>query len=105
MKEHAGSPKNRMGDYILALNDPKNILSLLKPQMHWILQEPLLLWGNFIYGLTLKTLFIYIFITQLAASCVQSRQLFARTLPEQLFELKNEDAIKKSENLHDTCPC
>jgi hypothetical protein len=40
----------------------------------------------------------------LAASCVQSRQFFARTLREQLFELKNEDAIKKSENLHDKCP-
>jgi hypothetical protein len=39
----------------------------------------------------------------LAASCVQSRQFFASTLREQLFELKN-DAIKKSENLHDTCP-
>ncbi len=41
----------------------------------------------------------------LAASSVQSRQLFASTLPEQLFELKTEDAIKKSENLRDTCPC
>ncbi len=40
----------------------------------------------------------------LAASCVQSRQFFASTLREQLFELKNEDAIKKSENLLDTCP-
>jgi hypothetical protein len=33
---------------------------------------------------------------------------FARNWPlalrEQLFELKNEDAIKKSENLRDTCP-
>jgi hypothetical protein len=29
----------------------------------------------------------------LAASCLQSRQFFARTLREQLFELKNEDAI------------
>jgi hypothetical protein len=28
-----------------------------------------------------------------AASCVQSRQFFASTLREQLFELKNEDAI------------
>jgi hypothetical protein len=41
----------------------------------------------------------------LAASCVQSRQFFASTLREQLFELKNEDAIKKSENLRDTCAC
>ncbi len=39
----------------------------------------------------------------LAASYVQSRQFFASTLGEQLFELKNEDAIKKSENLRDTC--
>ncbi len=38
-----------------------------------------------------------------AASCMQSRQFFASTLQEQLFELKNEDAIKKSENLRDTC--
>jgi hypothetical protein len=30
----------------------------------------------------------------LAASCVQSRKFFASTLREQLFELKNEDAIK-----------
>jgi hypothetical protein len=30
----------------------------------------------------------------LAASCVQSRQFFARTLREQLFEFKNEYAIK-----------
>jgi hypothetical protein len=35
----------------------------------------------------------------LAASCVQSRQFFASRLREQLFELKNKDAIKKSENL------
>jgi hypothetical protein len=41
----------------------------------------------------------------LAASCVQSRQFFASTLREQLLELKNEDAIKKSENLRDTCAC
>jgi hypothetical protein len=41
----------------------------------------------------------------LAASCVQSRQFFASTLREQLFELKNEDAIKKSENLRDACAC
>jgi hypothetical protein len=30
----------------------------------------------------------------LADSCVQSRQFFASTLREQIFELKNEDAIK-----------
>jgi hypothetical protein len=30
----------------------------------------------------------------LGASLVQSRQFFANTLQEQLFELKNEDAIK-----------
>jgi hypothetical protein len=41
----------------------------------------------------------------LAASTVQSRQFFASTLGEQLVELKNEDAIKKSENLRDTCAC
>jgi hypothetical protein len=41
----------------------------------------------------------------LVASCLQCRQFFASTLPEQLFELKNEDAIKKSENLRDTFPC
>ncbi len=35
----------------------------------------------------------------LTASWVQSRQFFASTLREQLFDLKNEDAIKKSENL------
>ncbi len=40
----------------------------------------------------------------LAASCVQS-QCFTSMLREQLFELKNEDAIKKSENLRDTCAC
>ncbi len=39
----------------------------------------------------------------LAASCVQSRQFFASTLREQLFELKNEDANKKYENLRVTC--
>jgi hypothetical protein len=37
-----------------------------------------------------------------AASCTQSHQLFASTLREQLFKLKNEDNIKKSENLRDT---
>ncbi len=35
---------------------------------------------------------------ELAASCMQSRQFFASMLWEQLLELKNEDAIKKSEN-------
>jgi hypothetical protein len=30
---------------------------------------------------------------QPAAFCMQSRQFFASTLREQLFELKNEDAI------------
>jgi hypothetical protein len=30
---------------------------------------------------------------------------FASTQLEQLFELKNEDAIKKSKNLRDTCAC
>jgi hypothetical protein len=41
----------------------------------------------------------------LAASCIQIRQFFASSLREQLLELKNEDAIKKSENLRDTCAC
>jgi len=40
-----------------------------------------------------------------AASTVQSRQFFASMLREQLFDLKNEDTIKKSENLRDTCAC
>jgi hypothetical protein len=40
----------------------------------------------------------------LVASCVQSRQFFASMLRERLFELKNEDVIKKSENLRNTCP-
>jgi hypothetical protein len=40
-----------------------------------------------------------------AASCMQSRQFFASMLRKQLFELKNEDASKKSENLRDTCAC
>ncbi len=40
----------------------------------------------------------------LAAICVQSRQFFASTLWDQLFELKNEDDIKKSEKLRETCP-
>jgi hypothetical protein len=39
----------------------------------------------------------------ITASCVQGRQFFASTLREQLFELKNEDAIKKFEKLRDTC--
>jgi hypothetical protein len=43
------------------------------------------------------------FCVRLAASTVQSRQFFESTLPEELFELKNEDAIKKSENLRDIC--
>jgi hypothetical protein len=33
---------------------------------------------------------------RLAASTVQSRQFFESTLPEELFELKNEETIKKS---------
>jgi hypothetical protein len=36
---------------------------------------------------------------QLAASTVQSHQFFESTLPEQFFESKNEETIKKSENL------
>jgi hypothetical protein len=60
------------------------------------------------------TISYYFFVCmRLAASCVQSRQLRAKppvackqsTVREQLFELKNEDAIKKSENLRDTCAC
>ncbi len=49
--------------------------------------------------------------TILYASCVQSRQFFASTLREQLFELKNEDTINlrlsnhKSESLRVTCGC
>jgi hypothetical protein len=42
------------------------------------------------------------FLHPLAASTLQSRQFFESTLPEQLFELKNEGAIKKSGNLPDT---
>jgi len=41
----------------------------------------------------------------LAASCLQSRQFFKSSVREQLFEEKNEDAIKKSENLCNTCAC
>jgi hypothetical protein len=44
------------------------------------------------------------FLPALAARTIQSRQFFESTLLEQLFELKNEDAIKKSENLGDTSP-
>jgi hypothetical protein len=46
-----------------------------------------------------------IFTSLLAASTLQSRQFFEITLLEQLFELKSEDAVKKTENLCDTCPC
>ncbi len=41
----------------------------------------------------------------LVASCVQSRQFIASTVRKQLFELKKEDANKKSENLRDTRAC
>jgi hypothetical protein len=41
----------------------------------------------------------------LVASCMRNRRFFASTLREQLFELKNEDAITKSKNLRDTCAC
>jgi hypothetical protein len=41
----------------------------------------------------------------LAASCMQSHQFFASTLQKQLFGLKNEDVIKKSEDLRNTCAC
>jgi hypothetical protein len=43
----------------------------------------------------------------LAASCMQSRQFFEffASTQAQLFKLKNEDTIKKSENLCDTCAC
>ena len=41
------------------------------------------------------------FLHALAASCVQSCQFFESMLPEQLFELKNEETVKKSENLRD----
>jgi hypothetical protein len=37
-----------------------------------------------------------------AASTVHSRQFFASTRREQLFELKNEDVITKSENIRAT---
>jgi hypothetical protein len=41
----------------------------------------------------------------LAASTMQSRQFFACMLREQLFELKNEDTIKNSENLRYSYAC
>jgi hypothetical protein len=44
------------------------------------------------------------FLPALAARTMQSRYFFESTLLEQLFELKNEGAIKKSENLGDTSP-
>ncbi len=44
------------------------------------------------------------FARAIAASCVQSSQFFESMLPEQFFDLKNEDAFNKSENLRDTCP-
>jgi hypothetical protein len=37
----------------------------------------------------------------LVANCMQSLQFFASTLREQLFELKNKDAVKEFENLRD----
>ncbi len=41
----------------------------------------------------------------LAASCVQSRQFFWQAPCENNYlNKKNEDAIKNSENLCDTCP-
>jgi hypothetical protein len=40
------------------------------------------------------------FLHALAASCMQSRQFLKA---EQLFELKNEETIKKSENLRNIC--
>jgi hypothetical protein len=40
---------------------------------------------------------------RLAASTVQSCKFFESTLPEELFELKNEETLKKSENLRDIC--
>jgi hypothetical protein len=43
------------------------------------------------------------FCMRLAASCVQSRQFFESTLRGELFELKNEETIKKSENPRDIC--
>jgi hypothetical protein len=35
----------------------------------------------------------------------KAASFFASTLREQLFKFKNEVAIKKSENLRDTCDC
>jgi hypothetical protein len=43
------------------------------------------------------------YLQALAVSKVQSRQIFESMLPEQLFELKNEETIKKSGNLRDIC--
>ncbi len=43
------------------------------------------------------------FLHTLAASTVQSRQFFESMLPDKLFELKNEETIKNSENLGDIC--
>ncbi len=40
----------------------------------------------------------------LAANTAQSRQFFASTMREQIFELKNEDTIKKSKNLRNKSP-
>ncbi len=42
------------------------------------------------------------FLHALEASCMQSHQFFEST-PEQLFELKNEETIKKAENLRNLC--
>jgi hypothetical protein len=41
------------------------------------------------------------FLHALSASKVQGRQFFESTLPEQFFKLKNEELIKKFENLAD----
>jgi hypothetical protein len=46
-----------------------------------------------------------LFLHAQAATAVQNRQFFASTLREQLFEVKNEQTIKKSENLRGTCAC
>jgi hypothetical protein len=40
---------------------------------------------------------------RLAASTVQSRQFFESMPKAQLLDLKNEETIKKSENLRDIC--
>jgi hypothetical protein len=44
------------------------------------------------------------FARAIAASCVQSSQFFEHMLPEQFFELKNEDAINNYKNFRETCP-